>query len=103
MGNERCSFLARPSGRRLDRLSSLLLGFWAGPGVARRSQRRLLGRVFAGKQVHEGPQVYEPDTLLISKLFDSVSCASIVLRSLNKMVYVQTKIKLPFKCSSFLI
>ena len=38
-----------------DRPSGLLLGFWAGPGVVRRSQRRLLGRAFAGKRVHEGP------------------------------------------------
>jgi len=29
------SSLARPSGRRLDRPSTLSLGFWASPGVAR--------------------------------------------------------------------
>ena len=39
-------------------LLSLLLGFWAGPGVA----RCLLGQAFVGKPVHEGPQVYEPNT-----------------------------------------
>ena len=38
------------------------LGIWAGLGVVRRSQRRLLSRAFAGKPVHEGPRVYEPDT-----------------------------------------
>ena len=51
--SERRSSLARPFGRRLDRPSS--------PGVARRLQRCLLGRAFAGKQVHEGPRVFEPD------------------------------------------
>ena len=80
VGSERRSSLARPSGRRggLESKASagppwpglpvggwiapgLSLGFWAGPGVARRSQRRLLGRAFAGKQVPEGPRVYEPD------------------------------------------
>ena len=43
VGSERRSSLARPSGRRLDRPSSLSLGIWAGPGVARCSQCRLLG------------------------------------------------------------
>ena len=38
------------------------LGIWAGPGVVRRSQRRLLVRAFAGKSIHKGPRVYEPDT-----------------------------------------
>ena len=38
------------------------LGIWVGPGVARHSQCRLLGRAFAGKPIHEGPRVYEPDT-----------------------------------------
>ena len=61
VGSERHSSLGRPSGWRLDHPSGLSLGFWAGPGVARRSQRRLLGRAFARKQVHEGPWVYEPD------------------------------------------
>ena len=46
VGSGRLSSSARPSGRRLDRPSGLSLGFWAGPGVARRSQRRLLGRAF---------------------------------------------------------
>ena len=41
------------------------LGIWAGPGVARRSQRRLLGRAFTRKPVHEGPRVYEPNTMLL--------------------------------------
>ena len=50
--SERHSSLARPSGRRLDHLSGLSLGFLAGPGVARRSQRRLLGRAFVGEQAH---------------------------------------------------
>ena len=54
---------ARPSGRRLDRPSGLSLGIWAGPGVARCSQRRLPGRAFTGKQIHEGPRVYKPDTM----------------------------------------
>ena len=40
------------------------LGIWAGPGVTRLSQRRLLGRAFAGKPVHEGPRIYEPDSLI---------------------------------------
>jgi len=48
----RHSSSARPFGR---------LGFWAGPGVVRRSQRRLLGRAFVGKPVYEGPRIYEPD------------------------------------------
>ena len=61
VGSERRSFLARPSDRRLDRPLGLSLGFWADSGVTRRSQHRLLGRAFAGKQVHEGPRVYEPD------------------------------------------
>ena len=46
VGSERRSSLARPSSRRLDRRSGLSLGFWASPGVARRSQRRLSGRAF---------------------------------------------------------
>ena len=37
------------------------LGVWAGPGVVRRSQRCLLDRTFAGKLVHEGHWVYEPN------------------------------------------
>ena len=40
----------------------VVLDIWAGPGVARRSQHRLLGRAFAGKPVHEGSRVYESDT-----------------------------------------
>ena len=59
--SERRSSLARPFGQRLDRPSGLSLGFWAGSGVARCSRRRLLDRAFAGKPVHEGPRVYEPD------------------------------------------
>ena len=62
VGSECRSSLAKLSSQRLDRPSGLSLGFWAGPGVARRSQRRLLGRAFAGKQVHEEPRVYEPDS-----------------------------------------
>ena len=54
--------LARPSSRRLDHLSGLSLGFWVGAGVERCSRHRLLGRAFAGKPVHEGPRVYEPNT-----------------------------------------
>ena len=42
-------------------LMACRLGIWAGPGVARCSQRCLLGRAFVGKPVHEGPWVYEPD------------------------------------------
>ena len=61
VGSERRSSLARPSGRRLDRPYGLSLGIWAGPKVARRSQRHLLGRAFAEKQVYEGPRVYELD------------------------------------------
>ena len=56
--------LTRRSDQRLDHPSGMLLGFWAGPGVVRRSQLHLLGRAFAGKPVHEGPRVYEPDTTI---------------------------------------
>ena len=64
VGSGRRSSLVGPSGRRLDRPFGLLLGFWAGPGVAHRLQRCLLGRAFARKQIHEGPRVYEPDTMI---------------------------------------
>ena len=37
------------------------LGIWAGPGVYVSFARRLLGRAFARKPIHEGPRVYEPD------------------------------------------
>jgi len=47
--------LAMPSGQRLDRSAGLSLGIWASPEVTRRSQRRLLGRSFAG----------EPDTICL--------------------------------------
>ena len=70
VGNERRSSLARPSGRRLDRPSGLSLGFWAGSGVERRSQRRLLGRAFAEKQVYEGPGFIKP-TLYIDHIVSS--------------------------------
>ena len=77
VGSERCSSLARPFGRRGGPESEVSVvppwlgllvgdwiallaypfGIWACPGVARYSQRRLLGRTFAGKPVHEGPRV----------------------------------------------
>ena len=60
--NECCSSLARPSVKDWIAPLAYRLGIWAGPEVARHSQRRLLGRAFAEKQVHEGPRVYEPDT-----------------------------------------
>ena len=56
VGNGRRSSSARPSGWRFGSpFPACRLGFWAGPGVACRSQRCLLGQAFAGKQVHEGP------------------------------------------------
>ena len=68
-GSERCSSLVRPSGRRGgpeseagtvsprpglpvgDWIAPLacVLGIWASPGVVHSSQRRLLGRAFAGE------------------------------------------------------
>ena len=83
-GGKRCSSFVRPSGRRgrpeskagavpprpglpvgdLIALLACRLVIWAGPGVARRSQRCLLGRAFVGKSVHEGPWVYEPRYLV---------------------------------------
>ena len=48
-----------------DRPSGLSLDIWAGLGVARHSQRRLLGRASAGKQVHEGPEFMNPTQLLL--------------------------------------
>ena len=81
-GRSRKWCLARPSSRRgrpesetgvvpprpglpLEDWIALLacrLGIWANLGVAYRSQHRLLGQTFAGKPIHEGPKVYEPDT-----------------------------------------
>jgi hypothetical protein len=77
VGSKRCSFLARPSGRRgrpeskasavslgqafrseigsSNLPSGLSLGIWASLGVVRHSQHRLLVQDFARKQVHEGP------------------------------------------------
>ena len=85
VGSECCSYFVRPSGRRGGPESEVgavpprpdlpvedwivllacRLGVWAGPRVARRSQRCLLGRAFAGKPVHEGPRVYEPDKYIL--------------------------------------
>ena len=82
VGSERWSSFVRPSSRRGGPeseagtvpprpglpvgdwivLLAYRLGVWAGLRVARRSQRCLPGRAFAGKPVHEGPRVYEPDT-----------------------------------------
>jgi hypothetical protein len=49
----RASFLFGQAFRSERRAALLVcsLGIWAGPGVARRSQRCLLGRAFAGEQV----------------------------------------------------
>jgi len=58
--------LARPSGRRLDRPSGLSLGIWAGPGVACRSQCRLLAELLLGSRSMRDPGFMNLTTCLIT-------------------------------------
>jgi len=57
------STLARPSGRGPDCCPGLSLFIWAGSAQARVVAAPPAGPSNAGKRVHWGPRVYEPDTM----------------------------------------